>query len=286
MDREDKKIYVVGSQGYIGTRLMRFLQKKYNVFGIDLNGAHKIDLKIPQNFDYNLLKDATVIFTAAVSSPDLCANDYENAYSINVVGTKYFITEALKRNCKILFFSSDAVFGFTENIVDELTPTVGDTAYGKMKKEIEDAFKKNYLFKAIRLSYVFSFEDKFTSYLLSAIRKNEVAEVFHPFYRNVITVDDVINVIDWLLQHWEEYEPSFLNVCGSELVSRVRIADEVKRCTRKKLQYSIRYPGKEFYRNRPEILEMKSLYLHQILNTRECFSDKIKKQWEKENNNE
>ena len=33
----------------------------------------------------------------------------------------------------------------------------------------------------------------------------------------------------WLINHWNEYEYSVLNVAGEELVSRVRMADEINR---------------------------------------------------------
>ena len=56
-------------------------------------------------------------------------------------------------------------------------------------------FKGERSFKAIRLSYVASAKDRFISYCLSCIEKEEVADIFHPFYRNVISVSDVVNNI-------------------------------------------------------------------------------------------
>ena len=55
------------------------------------------------------------------------------------------------------------------------------------------------------------------------------AEIFHPFYRNCITISEVYNIIIWLLNNWSEFDSSFLNAVGPELVSRVRIADEINR---------------------------------------------------------
>ena len=44
------------------------------------------------------------IFTAAVSSPDLCAADYEACRKVNVDGACYFIQKALDMGCRVLFF--------------------------------------------------------------------------------------------------------------------------------------------------------------------------------------
>ena len=195
------KVSLIGSEGYIGKKMYAHLKTEYDVTCIDLCTDIALDLKQPECFDYEVIENNYVIVMAAISSPDVCAKKYEEAYSINVKGTSYFIREAIKHGCRVLFFSSDAVFGFQNEIVNELTETREDTAYGMMKKKIEDEFKDNPCFKAIRLSYVFSKTDRYTSYLLKCINEGKTAEVFHPFYRNVVTADDVITVVQWLINN-------------------------------------------------------------------------------------
>ena len=149
-----------------------------------------------------------------------------------------------------------------------------------MKKAIEDEFKDNPLFKAIRLSYVASAKDRFISYCLSCMANGETADIFHPFYRNVIVVSDVVDVVMWFLKHWDEYSLFVLNVAGKELVSRVRMADELNRLFDYKLKYMISTPGEEFYNNRPRITQMKSLFInkYQILEDN-TFTEKMKKEF-------
>lgn len=279
MDSCFRNIYLVGCNGYIGKRLYASLKDSYTVRKVDIEAEYALDLNRPELFDYQVFNNDLVIITAAISSPDACENDRDKAYRINVVGTSFLIAEALERNCKVLFFSSDAVYGFYDGIVNENTVTVGETAYGSMKKQVEDQFKDNPNFKAIRLSYVFSKDDKYTSYLLSCAENDTVADVYHPFYRNVTTLDDVINTVRWLIVNWNEFESTFLNVCGKEMVSRLRIADEIKRCTKINLRYHVGYPGDAFYKNRPSILEMQSLYIDTIIDSQESFSQKVKKQF-------
>lgn len=261
------KVALVGSSGYISSFLIKKFQSESaidEIVRIDKVGETNVylDLEKADEFSYAVLDGVDfVVYTAAISSPDKCASEPEYCERINVTGTGYFIEEALKRGCRALFFSSDAVYGEdTGTIFTEEFPTEPKTPYGHMKKDVEDRFLSNENFKAIRLSYVVSAKDKFVSYCLDCMAKGETAEVYHPFYRNCVSVHDVVNAVSWLILHWEEYKPNLLNVTGSELVSRVRIADEINRITGDRLKYTIVKPKDSFYRNRPAITQMKSLY--------------------------
>ena len=277
---------LVGSSGYIASFLLkRFSDEQHieNVLKIDQNEEADIKLNLlkPENFNYEVLDNIDlVIFTAAISGPDKCATDFEWCWSINVVGTSYFISEAIKRNCKVLFFSSDAVFGDIPGyIYDEYSETKAETPYGKMKKAIEDKFKKDKNFKAVRLSYVASASDRFISYCIDCMRKESIADIFHPFYRNVVTVSDVVDVVIWFTKNWNTYEYYVLNVAGRELVSRVRMADEINRYMGDRLKYVISVPTSDFYQNRPRITQMRSLFLkkYDIIEDN-TFSEKIKRE--------
>lgn len=283
------KIGIVGSSGYIANFIIEYFQRKENIdeiVKIDMNEQADIylDLQNCQDFDFNLLNGVSyLIFTAAISSPDMCAKQYDMCWNINVVGTSTFIEEAIKKNIRVLFFSSDAVFGNIDGyIYNEQSETKAITPYGKMKKAIEDKFKYNNKFKAIRLSYVVSNRDRFVSYCLASIKNSTVADVFHPFYRNCIVVSDVVKVVDWMINHWGKYNCFVLNVAGTELVSRVRIADEINRIYDGKLKYTISVPNDEFYENRPKITQMESLYLYDLnILERESFTNKIQREMEK-----
>lgn len=281
------KVAIVGSSGYIaGFLLERFEKEKTieRVLKIDQteNADVYLNLLEPEKFDYDQLNDIDfIVFTAAISGPDKCATDFDSCWKINVEGTKHFIKEAISRECKVLFFSSDAVFGdIPGEIYTENSETKAKTPYGRMKKAVEDEFKDSPFFKAMRLSYVASAKDRFISYCLSCMENGDIADIFHPFYRNVIVVSDVVDVVVWFAKHWGEYQPFVLNVAGKELVSRVRMADEINRLFDYKLNYTISTPNEEFYNNRPKITQMKSLYLnkYEILEDN-TFTEKIKKEF-------
>ena len=280
------KTALIGSSGYIAQFILkRFAEEPEieSILKIDRTESADayLDLSEAENFDYTVLDDIDyVVFTAAISGPDQCAKEFDVCWKINVTGTSYFIQEAIKRNCRLLFFSSDAAFGDISGMIyDEESPTEAYTPYGKMKKAVEDEFKDNPLFKAIRLSYVASAKDKYYTYLLNCIKKNEVADIFHPFYRNTTVVSDVVDIVTYFALHWDEYGPTFLNVAGKELVSRVRMADELNRFIGGKLKYTISMPGDEFFTNRPRITQMKSLYMQKYgIVEDNTFTEKIAKE--------
>lgn len=262
------KIAVVGSSGYIARCLIDRLKGENgidSILEIDRSNAElSLELRKAETFDYSALNDIDyAFFTAAISGPDQCAKEFQKCWDINVKGTSFFIRQALSRNCKVLFFSSDAVFGEDSGkAFHEESSTCAVTAYGQMKKAVEDTFKFENGFKAVRLSYVASSHDKFIKYCLECVRNGSRAEVFHPFYRNCITLSEVGNIVMWLLSHWESYSHPFLNAAGSELISRVHLVDELIRQTGKSLKYSVTMPDETFFENRPKITQMESRYLY------------------------
>lgn len=282
------KAAIVGSSGYIAEYILQRFAKEPEIESVlkidrDLTAEIYLDLAEAEKFDYAFLDGIDyMIFTAAVSSPDKCAQDDDECWKINVAGTSYVIREALKRNCRVLFFSSDAVFGDIPGaIYDEESSTEAKTSYGRMKKEVEDQFKNDPGFKAIRLSYVASAKDRFITYCMNCVKNNETADIFHPFYRNVVTVSDVVEVVTFLVLCWDEYKPTFLNVAGRELVSRVRIADELNRLFGGRLLYTISTSGEEFFANRPRITQMRSLYIQKYrIIPDNSFTEKIVKELE------
>lgn len=282
-------VALVGSGGYIASYLQTSLRANPEVDGIVLIdrveavNTRLVELQNEASIDaLDLSCIDVMIFLAAISSPDICNDEFERCWAVNVVGTTRLIQRAIDAGIKVIFFSSDAVFGEDKGIpFTEDSTTAANTAYGKTKKAVEDTFKPEPLFKAIRLSYVVSKTDKFVRYCLGCMERNETAEVFHPFYRNCITVSVVAKVINWLISNWGVLDTSVLNIAGSELVSRVRIADEVNRLCGKRLKYRVEDPGIDFFTKRSAITQMTSKYLYDLgILPRVSFTDLIKNEFE------
>jgi len=184
---------------------------------------------------------------------------------VNVTGTSECISRAIERGGRVVFFSSDTVYGERNDIFDEDAESNPAGEYAEMKHEVEMRFLGNPLFKVIRLSYVFSREDKFTKYLSGCAKRGEEAELFHPFYRAIVHRDDIVDGALALARRWEDFPQQIINFGGPEVLSRLDFAESLKRIALPDLRYRVTEPGDEFFKNRPRVIAMSSNLLPKLL---------------------
>ena len=224
-----KKVLITGRTGYIARALVNTFESNHWITtstsrcGNDSSLA--LDLCNSEAFDYSVLgpKDI-VIHLAGVSSPDICRRDQARSLKINVEGTLTFLHRCIERGARVIFYSSDVVYGMTSNGVDEQAETQPVGLYGQMKRDVEIELVKSQKAKIVRLSYVFSRNDKFLQYLAESDARNEAATIFHPFFRNVVHLLDVIEGTRSLCENWEQFPQNIFNFGGPELISRLDIA--------------------------------------------------------------
>lgn len=263
------KFIVVGSSGYIGKYLMERGMTEHDVLGTsssDRSNAILLDLTEPSNFDYGIIfQGDTLLITAAVSSPDICAKKYDYAWSINVTGTSKLISEAIARGGRVILFSSDTVYGERLEPFDERADCSPSGEYAAMKHEVENRFRDDANFKSIRLSYVFSKEDKFTQYLHACTERGEEADLFHPFNRTIVHRDDVVVAALALAERWDEFPQKIINFGGPEVLSRIEFAECLQRTVWPSLRYRVTEPDDAFFENRPRTIAMLSPVLPRLL---------------------
>lgn len=261
-----KKILIIGARGYLGQKIFsqsETLEKQgWKVQGTssqsDINMLH-LNLINPSEFDYNNIdSDSVILLSAAISAPDICANQHDYAWQVNVEGTTEFIRTTISQGGKVIFFSSDTVYGEQKSNFNEETKCNPSGEYAIMKHEIEERFKSSSLFKSIRLSYIFSRQDKFTKYLYSCTENNNVAELFHPFYRSVVYRNDVVEGVINLATKWGETPQQIINFGGPEVLSKIDIAQHIKQEALTGLEFSVIEPSESFFKNRPRIIAMSS----------------------------
>jgi len=278
-------LFIIGKNSFIAKR---FLSQKLSIFNnvfytssSSSSDVLALNLETPEKFNYQLInKDDIVLLFASISSPDICQNKPDLAYQINVAGTVRLIESVLKRSARIIFFSSDTVYGEAVTEVDENSPANPLGAYAMMKYSVEKEFVLQQNVKVFRLSYVYSRDDKYTSYLRNCSRNNSIAEIYHPVYRNVIFINDVIEAAVSLAFHWKEYNNQLFNICGPQLLSRLDLANLYKDRVDQKLQMKVIEPDQEYYRARPKTIHMKSLYLENLLGRKPVpISEAIKQEF-------
>lgn len=265
---------VLGASGYIGRTLFEALKNKY---GNEVIGTSKTQSKDFVQLDIrdrnaakrvtNFLSDPKdfVIILCGISKPELCKLHYEIAYNVNVDSTKKMICNILEKGHRVLFFSSDTVYGESKECFRDEDALAPLGVYASMKSLIEKEFLGHINFKSIRVSYVYSSTDSFTSYLKESAMRNVVAEVYHPFSRAMIFRKDLIEGTISLIDKWDQVEKRSINFGGPEIVSRIQYVVALSETFLPNLKYVAIPPSVEFLSQRPQVIQMKSDYLNVLL---------------------
>lgn len=269
MNNYTPRIFVVGATGYVGAYLHQSALKITSSVGTSSSGKKDLlllRLDAPEYFDYKLISACDVVLlTAAISAPDICAREHDRAWTVNVTGTSSFIQSVIDRGARVVFFSSDTVYGEREDAFDETATCNPAGEYAEMKREVEQRFSGNTSFKVIRLSYVFSREDKFSRYLAGCAERNEEADLFHPFFRAIVHRDDVVEGALTLAKHWDEVREQVINFGGSQVLSRIEFAECLRKVHFHDLRFKVTEPGADFFKNRPRVIAMTSPVFAKLL---------------------
>ncbi|MGR5246957.1 NAD-dependent epimerase/dehydratase family protein [Vibrio aestuarianus] len=263
----EKNVYIIGSSGFIGGRLYKSLSVP-NKFTVGRSGCDVFLDLASESFEDLLVeinKGDFVIFLAAVSSPDLCEKNYEEAYSINVTSTINLIYALLNKGVRVLFSSSDAVFGAADKLCLDDSQTKPFGQYGKMKSKVEERFKENEHFFVVRFSYILAKDDKFSLMVGEHAVTKRNLDVFDGFERNVISLDDVLLGIQNIIVNWDEIDTRIVNFSGNQLVSRQDIVKELAEQRYPNLIYSFTDAPDSFWKGRPKRINTESKYLDAIL---------------------
>jgi UDP-glucose 4-epimerase len=116
---------ITGGSGFVSANLV---QKLSDAIILDIrepfiSTKKFVSQDISEKFDLNENLD-NVIHLAALSGLQACAEDPDQAYKTNVLGTKNVLELCRKKDAKIIFASSFAVYGFPN--IYSLTKTAGE----------------------------------------------------------------------------------------------------------------------------------------------------------------
>jgi dTDP-4-dehydrorhamnose reductase len=265
-----RQVFVIGKEGFLAGKILSVeLGPDFRVVPTSRNpfpGEVPLNLKQPDRFPYQLMKAGDVVLLlAGISSPDLCHTDQVSAYRVNVTGTCRFTDRCVDRGAKIVFFSSDTVYGESSELLDEDTIPIPVGEYAMMKHEVEKRFQAVKGFVSLRLSYVFSSDDRFTRYLRECASSGKEAVIYHPYYRKIVFLDDVLALVRLLVWDFETAGKGIVNVGGPDLLSRMDLAEILRKNLFPSLKYQLLEPGEEFFLSRPKVVNMESQYLVALL---------------------
>ncbi|MEW6994787.1 sugar nucleotide-binding protein [Colwelliaceae bacterium MEBiC 14330] len=262
MESKIPTTYVLGSSGYIGKELYSYLKVKYSG-AVKSAGRKDCDIYVELAEDFSELvnlvsENDIVVFLSSISSPDICKQHPELAQKVNVLSTINLIEKLTVKGVRVIFTSTDIVFGNAKKAVNDNSSLAPFGDYGEMKANVEKAVVNNKLVKVVRFSYVLGEGDKYTSMMSGVAANKEVLEVFEGFERNVVVLDDVIEGIYQLINKWDSIESAAINFSGTELISRLKITELFNKHVCLNLKYEAVEAPLGFWRARPKTIEIKS----------------------------
>ncbi len=175
------KVMVTGSSGQLGSDLVPEL-KKHNIEVIpaDIDTVDITDKSALEEF-INKTEPDGVIHLAAYTAVDKAESEKELCTKINALGTENLAEICGKKNIKILYISTDYIFGGTgDEFIETDAPVNPCNHYGLTKLQGEESVKK-YCSKyfIVRISWVFGVHGKNFVYtmLRLAESKDEITVV-------------------------------------------------------------------------------------------------------------
>ncbi len=152
------KIFVTGSNGFIGSNLIKYLKKKnFEIYGCDNKNLKENSKFIKSDFfskkTINFIKNNNIDFIIHLAATTEIKNNQKNSIKCinnNFIKTKNFLKELKNKKIKIkkfIFASSAAVYGLSSKKKLIETSTKNPiSAYGKSKLMAERFINKNAFF--------------------------------------------------------------------------------------------------------------------------------------------
>ena len=198
-------LFVVGANGFIGSHV-RMIEN-----GLEVSFAERSDWEVPRNLPLG----STILYLRAVSSPYSVALDPIESELINVSRTSKYIRDCLELGYRVLFSSSDTVYGnHLETAARESDTVCPFGLYAEQKNKVESLFLANPNFLSVRFSIIVGENSKLRKLLLSG----KVIEISHPVFRNPVGINDVKSLIETitLMRNWESALGTNLINCGGD----------------------------------------------------------------------
>ena len=209
-----QKTLIIGGSGLVGRVLITRINDiakvyaTYNFNEINLDGAKFYQLDIQDKKRVNeLVKEIqpdTVINAAAKRNTRYCENNPDEAYKINVEGTKNIVDACKTINAKLVFFSSDQVFDGTKGRYseeDELSPL---NTYGKQKAMAEEIITDNLEnWLILRASHIYAWSpgsDNFISWVIDELKSGREIQISYDQFVTPIHVENFVDIVIKLLE--------------------------------------------------------------------------------------
>ncbi len=197
------KLLITGAKGQMGRALNKLLKNKagYQLVLTDLDEMDITDEKDVVRV-MTAEKPDVVINCAAHTKVDLCEDDTENAYMINVTGAGNLSKGAAKIGAKIVHLSTDYIFDgeATTPYLEESEPNP-QSVYGETKLESEYAVTENNpKYFIVRTAWLYGEGNNFVNTMLRLANTQNEIRVVNDQTGSPTSATEVARVIAMLIE--------------------------------------------------------------------------------------
>ena len=233
---------VTGSNGYLGQFLCNFLTENGHCVSAISRGGNKNSLINSRNYfgvDLTIEKDIIgvvssikpdiIIHNAAMSKPDVCAANKEACLLQNVIATKYLLKAAAINNARLIYVSTDFIFGENGPHSEESTPDPLNF-YGETKLMAEELVKNSGLPYAImRPVFIYGpcydgMRPTFLHWVKSSLEANKSIKVVDDQKRTPTYVIDICKGVNAMIT--KQVTGNF-HLAGKDIISPYAMAVKV-----------------------------------------------------------
>tara|TARA_B100000029_G_scaffold504020_1_gene582095 strand:- start:925 stop:1803 length:879 start_codon:yes stop_codon:yes gene_type:complete len=204
------KYLVIGGSGIIGSKFNDYLiERKIDFLSTyfqnkpQISNMHFLDITKNDQVIKTILtfKPDIIIHASALTNIDLCENDKELAFKINVKGFENVIDASKRIDAKIVFISTSHVFNKDKTEFSETDKTKPMNYYGETKKISEQMLINS------GLDYLILRTDQPYCWNETWQKTNSVLRVIE----SISSLQEFREIIDW--KNCPTYVPNFVTIC-------------------------------------------------------------------------
>jgi len=231
-----KKILITGVSGLLGSKMAYHFSREtsweilgtYNRNRVDIPvSLHKTDLANEKEVNklVSSINPAVITHTAALTGVDYCETHKEEAWKINVNGTKNIAEIAEEINAKLIYISTDYVFDGEKGMYKENDQTHPVDYYGETKLKGEKVVKEicdDYLI--VRPSVLYGRNPvklNFVTWVIKELKEGNKINIVKDQFNTPTLADDLAELI---LELIKKEKWGIFHISGSERISRFDFA--------------------------------------------------------------
>lgn len=229
-----EKVLIIGVSGLLGSRAYEIGKERYKIFGTynrhEIKGENFFRLDVTKRRDVfkliEKIKPDLVLDTHSITNVDYCETHKEEAWLVNVDGTKN-VAEACKTfGLKMIFISTDYVFDGKKLEYGEKDKPHPLNYYGKTKaigEKILEILDVNHIIARTAVLYGKGGYGKksFVSWVLENLKSEKEINVVVDQFNNPTFAD---NLASLLFKLYEKDASGLFHVVGKNCISRYEFA--------------------------------------------------------------